>query len=348
MTDLDISFEEPAWAIVLRRIPRGGSISAARLLTLLEEESEEAVEEALLYLETEKIQLDISDLPRAAGVGQAAVRLHREEELVKAGTLRESLDENDPLRLYLDEVDGLPKPADLQAMARRFAGGYEQVLPALTNGMLPTVIDMACGLTGRGVLLMDLIQEGSLGLWQGILGYQEGDFDTHVRWWIGQYLAKAVVLQARENGIGQKMKQAMEDFRAADDWLLTNLGRNPTLAEIAEHIHLSLEEAKAVSDMLENARLLQQAKPEEKEEEHSTDAEEEQAVEDTAYFRMRQRISELLGCLDEQDTTILTLRFGLEGGLPLSPEDVGRKLNLTAEEVVAKEAAALARLRKEG
>ncbi len=347
MTDLDISFEEPAWATVLRRIPRGGNISAARFLTLLEEDSEEAVEEALLYLETEKIQLDLSDLPRAAGVGQAAVRLHREEELVKAGTLRQSLEENDPLRLYLEEVDNLPKPADMQAMARRFAGGYEQVLPALTNGMLPTVIDMACALTGRGVLLMDLIQEGSLGLWQGILGYQDGDFGTHVRWWIGQYLAKAVVLQARENGIGQKMKQAMEDFRAADDWLLTDLGRNPTLAEIAEHIHLSLEEAKAVSDMLENARLLQQAKPEEKEEQ-TADAEEEQAVEDTAYFQMRQRISDLLGCLNEQEATILTLRFGLEGGLPLSPEDVGKKLNMTAEEVVAKEAAALARLRKEG
>lgn len=347
MTDLDISFEEPAWARVLRQVPQGGSFSAVRFLTLMEEESEEAVEEALLYLESVKVRLDISDLPKAAGVGQAAVRLHREEELVKEGTLRQNLEENDPLRLYLEEVDGLPRPADLQTMARRFAGGYDQVLPGLTNGMLPTVIDMACQLTGRGVLLMDLIQEGSLGLWQGILGYQDGDFEEHARWWIGQYLAKAVVLQARENGIGQKMKQAMEDFRAADEWLLSDLGRNPTLAEIAEHIHLSMDEAKAVSDMLENARLLQQAKPEENEKQ-APDEEEEQAVEDTAYFQMRQRISDLLGCLDEQDAAILTLRFGLEGGLPLSPEDVGRKLRLTAEEVVAREAAALAKLRKEG
>lgn len=346
MTELEISFEEPAWAKVLRGIPQGESISAVQFLTLMEDEREEAVEEALLYLESEKIRLDIADLPKAVGTGQAAVRLHREEELVKAGNLRQNLEENDPLRLYLEEVDGLAKPSDLQSMAQRFADGYDQVLPGLTSAMLPAVIEMACGLIGRGVLLMDLIQEGSLGLWQGILSYHQGDFQTHACWWIDQYLAKAVVLQARESGVGQRMKQAMEDFRAADDWLLSNLGRNPTLAEVAEHIHLSLEEAKAVSDMLDNARLLQKAKPEEKEEE--LPEEEQQAVEDTAYFQMRQRVSELLSGLEEQDARILTLRFGLEGGLPLSPEEVGKKLRLTPEEVVAKEAAALARLRKEG
>ncbi len=347
MTDLEFSFEEPQWAKVLRRIPSGEGISAVRFLTLMEEENEEALEEALLYLESAKIFLDISDLPKAAAIGQAAIRLRREEELVKSGTLLQNLEENDPLRLYLEEVEGLPKPSDLQSLARRFVGGYDQALPGLTNGMLPTVIEMAGHMTGRGVLLMDLIQEGSLGLWQGILDYQDGEFEEQVRWWIRQYLAKAVLLQARENGIGQKMKQAMEDFRSADEWLLSNLGRNPTLAEIAEQIHLSLEEAKAVSDMLDNARLLQRAKPEEKEEEKIPE-EEQQSVEDTAYFQMRQRISELLSGLDPQDAAILNLRFGLEGGLPMTPEDVGKKLRITAEEVVAREAAALARLRNEG
>lgn len=346
MTDLDISFEEPAWAQTLRQIPKGDSISALHFLTLLEGQSEDAVEEALLYLESERIALDIGGLPKISGAGQTAIRLRREEELVKAGTLSQSLEENDPLRLYLEEVETLPMPADMQGMACRFAGGYDQVLPGLTNGMLPTVIEMACGLTGHGVLLMDLIQEGSLGLWQGILSYQQGDFKTHACWWISQYLAKAVILQARENGVGEKMRQAMEDFRNADDWLLSQLGRNPTLAEIAEHIHLSEEEAKAVSDMLDAVRMLQRAKPEEKEEQ--LPEEEQQSVEDTAYFQMRQRVSELLSSLDTRDATLLTLRFGLEGGLPLTPEEVGQKLQMTPEEVVAREAAALARLRKEG
>ena len=342
MTELDISFEQTDWLRVFAGISSGSSLSAARFLTMMEGCSEEQMEDALLYLESAAIYLDESDLPKVGAKGQAALRLRREEELVKAGTLRENLEENDPLLLYLQEVDEIKIPSNLQAMAQRYAAGYDQVLPGITNGMLPAVIEMAYTMTGRGVLLLDLIQEGSLGLWQGILSYHDGDFDAHARWWIHQYLARAVTLQARESGFGQKMKQALEDFRAVDGRLLADLGRNATLPEIAEELHMTLEETQVVASMLESARLLQQATPEEKEEDTQ---EEEQAVEDTAYFQLRQRVSELLSCLDEKDAKLLTFRFGLEGGLPLSPEETGRKLGLTPEEVVAREAAALAKMR---
>ena len=342
MMELEYSFEDPSWVRIFQQLPRGTKLSASRFLALLEGEREEQVEEALLYLESAGITLDISDLPKFSGNGQAALRLHREEQLVKSGNLRQSLEENDPLRLYLEEVDGFAVPQNLQVMAQRYAAGYEPVLPALTNAMIPAVIEKACELTGRGVLLLDLIQEGSLGLWQGILSFREGDFVSHAHWWIEQYLARAVTLQARENGVGQKMKQAMEDFRAVDGRLLADLGRNATLAEIADALHMTLEEVQAVAGMLDAARLLQQAKPEEKEEESQH---EEQAVEDTAYFQLRQRVSELLEGLDERDVQLLKLRFGLEGGLPLSPEETGKKLAMTPEEVVLREAAALAKMR---
>lgn len=345
MTDLDFTFEEPAWSAALGSF--GSTISATQFLALLEGEPEEALEEAFLYLESAQITLETSDLPKATGFGQAAIRLHREEELVKNGTLRQNLEENDPLRLYLEEVDANPVSGDLQALAQRFAGGYEAAMPKLTEGMLPAVIDMAQHFTGYGVLLLDLIQEGSLGLWQGILSYQQGDFIQHAQWWVHQYMAKAVTLQARENGVGLKMKQAMEDYRSVDEKLLSDLGRNATLEEIAEEMHMSVEETEAAFQMLENARRLQMAKPEEKPEEEE-DPEEQQAVENTAFFQMRQRILDLLSVLDEQDAKILSLRFGLEGGLPLTPEEVGMKLHLTAEQVVAREAAALQKLRNEG
>ena len=344
MTELDFSFEQPAWVQVLQKLPRGSGLPAVRFLTLMEGEGEEQLEEALLYLESAGIRLDISTLPKPAATGQAALRLHREEQLVKEGKLRQNLEENDPLRLYLEEVDGFSMPPNLQAMAQRYAGGYDPVLPALTNSMLPTVVEMACELTGRGVLLLDLIQEGSLGLWQGILSFREGDFVTHARWWIGQYLARAVTLQARENGVGQKMKQAMEDYRSVDGRLLAELGRNATLPEIAEALHMTLEETRIVSDMMDAARLLQRSIPEEKEEQPQ---DEQQSVENTAYFALRQRVSELLEVLDDRDAQLLKLRFGLEGGLPLSPEETGRKLGLTPEEVVARESAALAKLRNQ-
>ena len=100
---------------------------------MMEGEPEDGVEEALEYLENAGITLDASDLPKASGTGEAALRLRREAELVKSGTLRENLEENDPLRLYLEEVEANPVTGDLQAMAQRFAGGAESVLPALTG-----------------------------------------------------------------------------------------------------------------------------------------------------------------------------------------------------------------------
>ena len=182
-----------------------------------------------------------------------------------------------------------------------------------------------------------------MGLWMGLNAYTGGNFGTFRDWWIRQYMAKAAVMQARANGVGQKIRQALEDYRSVDERLLTDLGRNPTLEEIAAELHMDVEEAAMVADMLRSARKLSRAEAPDEE----PAQEDEQAVEDTAYFQMRQRIAELLSVLPERDAKILTLRFGLEGGLPLSPEDTGKRLGLTAEEVVAAEGAALAKLRNE-
>ena len=139
------------------------------------------------------------------------------------------------------------------------------------------------------------------------------------------------------------MRQAMEDYRAVDERLLAELGRNATVEEIAQELHMTVEEAEAVRDMLDSARMLSRAKevnaPEEEE------PEDEQHVEDTALFQARQRIMELLSNVSQEDAKLLSLRFGLEGGLPLTPEETGRKMGLTPEEVVRREAAALAQLR---
>ena len=344
MMNLEFSFDTAPWEAALGQIADGGSICAAQLITLLEGETEESVEEALLQLELRGIALDIAGLPKPAATGETALRLQMEEKLPATGDIRNQLEENDPLRLYLEEVAALPAAGDPQRMAERFAGGYDPVLPGLTNCMLPLVVEMARGLTGHGVLLMDLIQEGSLGLWQGILNFRSGDFETHARWWIHQYLARALLLQAREAGLGQRMKQAMEDYRAVDEQLLADLGRNPTLEEIAEALHMTVAEAEIVGQMLENARFISKAKQETAHVQEDA-PEEQQHVEDTALFQSRQRIQEMLSDLTEEENKIITLRFGLEGGLPMSPEETGAKLGLTAAEVVAKEAAALAKMR---
>ena len=229
-------------------------------------------------------------------------------------------------------------------LSEKAAGGDETAMVQLTNLGLSRVVELASGYTGYGVLLLDLIQEGSLGLWQAVRNYHRGVYADHRDRWIRFYMAKAVTLQARQSGVGQKMRTAMEDYRAVDERLLGELGRNPSLEEIAQELHMPPEEAAAVRKMLEDARILARAKQPAVDEEEEQEAQ-EQAVEDTALFQMRQRILDLLSGLGEADQKLLTLRFGLEGGMPLSPEETGRQLGLTAGEVVAREAAALAKLR---
>ena len=344
MNDLEFSFEQSPWDALLDTLRPGDAVDAVNFLTMMEGESEETVEVAFLDMETAAMVLDISNLPKPAGTGEAALRLRQEEQLVRKGLPVRELDESDPLRLYLEEVAMTPAFGDARLWAERSAAGDENAMLQLTNLSLSRVVEAAKAHVGRGVLMMDLIQEGSLGLWQAIQNWRGGDFEAYSQRWIDFCMAKAVTVQARANGVGQKMRTALEDYRSMDEQLLSELGRNPTVEEVAERLHLTPDAASAVQKMLENARLLAQAKkqPEPEEEELA----ETQAVEDTAYFQMRQRINELLSELDEADRKLLTLRYGLEGGKPLDPETAGRKLGLTPEEVVAREAAALAKLRK--
>lgn len=342
---MDFTFEQKPWEMALENTR--DTISAAQFLTLLEGEDELEVEEAFQKLDAEKIFLDISGLPQSTGNGEAAVRLRREEQLVKQGALLQSLEETDPLRLYLEELAGEPAYGDPKLLAQECLTGDETARLMLVNVSLHRVVALAQELVGYGVLLLDLIQEGSLGLWESILSWRgEGDFEAHRDWWIRQAMAKLIVMQARNNGVGQKMRQALEDYRSVDEKLLTELGRNPTIEEIADQMHMSVQETAVVADMLETARTVNRAKAETQPKPEEPD--DQQAVEDTAYFQMRQRIAELLSNLDEKDCALLTLRFGLEGGLPMSIEDTGKKLGLTAEEVVAREAAALSKLRNKG
>ena len=344
MNKLEFSFEPAPWEQWLGNFPRGASVPAGGLLTLLEGEEEQELEDALQAMEEAGMELDIRDLPKSFGSGETALRLRQEQQLAQKGISPDALEENDPLRLYLEEIAAIPVCGDEDLLAQDAAAGKESAANALTNLGLSRVVEMAGAFTGYGVLLTDLIQEGSLGLWKAVRSYREGEYSAFRDRWIRFYLARAVALQARSSGVGERLRQAMEDYRQVDQRLLSDLGRNATVEEIAQELHLSVEQAESVRAMLENARLLQQAHPSAEDEE--TPEEAEQAVENTAAFQMHQRIADLLSSLEPEEARLLTLRFGLEGGKPMTPQETGRILGLTPDEVVAREAAALAKLRK--
>ena len=344
MNNMDFSFEKAPWEIMIERMRPGQTVSAMQLLTLLEREEDAAVEDAFTMLEQKGVGLDVSSLPKDYGTGSTETRLRREEMLVQHGRYLQELEENDPLRLYLQEIAAIPAAGDPQVIARECAAGDTSKVGHLVDLTISRAIAQAETMTGRGVLLMDLIQEASMGLWQGITQYREGDIYSHLDWWIRQYLARAVTLQARESGIGNKMRVALENYRRTDRELLIKLGRNPTREEIAVQMGITAEEAEVYEDMLRTAQQLEQTvKPQQ-----NIPEEEDQAVEDTAYFQSRQRVADMLSSLEPLEVQVLKLRFALEGGLPCTPQEAAAKLGVTAEEIIETEAAALAKLRAQG
>ncbi len=341
----DFLFEKSPWEVYLDACKSGTAVPAAGLLAMLEGEDDEAVEDAFQMIDDRHLTIDLTSLPNTTSSGQTSVRLAQEAEYVKNGLDIHAMSETDPLRLYLEEIASIPAAGDEALLAQRAASGDTKAAHALTELGLNRVVQLAAEYSGHPVLLLDLIQEGNVGLWEAIASYSGGEYAAHRDRMICGAIAKAILLQARSNGIGQKLRQSLQNFRSTDEKLLARLGHNPSLEEIAAEMNIHREEAETLRKMLDDAMLLAQAEKMLNPDRTEPDSEENLAVEDTAYFQMRQRISELLSQPSELDAKILTLRFGLEKGLPMSVEDTAKKLGLTAGEVSARENAALASLR---
>ena len=341
----DFVFEQAPWEAYLRSCKNGSVISGWNLISMLEDEEDDAVEDAFSILTVKKLQLDLSGLPQMSAGSNTAQRLQQEREYVTGGLKTALMEETDPLRLYLEEIADAPACGDEKLLAEQLSSGDQRAAQRLTELGLSRVVEIAAEYAGQAVLLLDLIQEGNIGLWEAISGYRGGDYAAQRDEAIRSSVLKAIVLQARSNGISQKMKKALQDYRAADQHLLTKLGRNPGLEEIAQEMHISLEQAQTIEKTMADILLLQKAEKLAAPKEET--AEDELPVEDTAYFQMRQRISEMMSVLDEQEARILTMRFGLEKGLPMSAEEVAKALGITTAAVTACETAALSKLRAE-
>ena len=341
----DFVFEQAPWEAYLRSCKNGSVISGWNLISMLEDEEDDAVEDAFSILTVKKLQLDLSGLPQMSAGSNTAQRLQQEREYVTGGLKTALMEETDPLRLYLEEIAAAPACGDEKLLAEQLSSGDQRAAQRLTELGLSRVVEIAAEYAGQAVLLLDLIQEGNIGLWEAISGYRGGDYAAQRDEAIRSSVVKAIVLQARSNGISQKMKKALQDYRAADQHLLTKLGRNPGLEEIAQEMHISLEQAQTIEKTMADILLLQKAEKLAAPKEET--AEDELPVEDTAYFQMRQRISEMMSVLDEQEARILTMRFGLEKGLPMSTEEVAKALGITTAAVTACETAALSKLRAE-
>ena len=349
---IDLAFGKTALARELEGLGVSDTLSAAKLLTLTDGVSDDVMEELFDHLHGLIEGFDLSDFPRSM-TGEAARRLREEEQLVHKGDLLSGLDANDPLRLYLEELAGIPVAGDINVLAEELSACNrvehfaEGLFTRILNLCLSRVVEIAKEHVGYGVLLLDLIQEGSLGLWTDLENYIGPDsFEQFRDWSIRTAMQKAIIRQARASGLGQKLRQAAEDYRMVDERLLTELGRNPTLDEVAEAMHMTVTEIEAVRKLLDNARLVGKAHEiREPEEEQPEDT---QAVEDTAYYQTRERVDSLMSGISELESKVVTMRYGLDGKAPQTAAEVGRKLGLTVTEVVELETAALTKMRQSG
>lgn len=332
--DMELEFDD-LWSRSLETLPRGGSIPAERVFALLGSVDEEKAAQTLQALTDREIGLEVAALPRLVQ-GQATPRLELEESLTHQGKMPWGLEPSDPLRQYWKEVEALPA---LREDPARDLGQREEDVNRLAEGLLWLVTEEAPGFVGQGVLLLDLMQEGAMGLLQA-LEQPGGCSLERARWYVRQAMARTVAMQYLVSGEAQRLLAAMRAYQQADRRLLRQLGRNPGPEELAQELGKTRQEILSLEKMVRQAAQMPKTPEQPRQQE-----EEPEAVESSAWFQIRSRVEELLSALEETDRRILILRFGLEGKQPQSQEETAQTLGLTLENVQNRELAAMAFLR---
>ena len=259
----------------------------------------------------------------------------------------------DPVRMYLKEIGKVPLlTADEEIeLAKRMEKGDSDAKKKLAEANLRLVVSIAKRYVGRGMLFLDLIQEGNLGLIKAVekFDYRKGyKFSTYATWWIRQAITRAIADQARTIRIPVHMVETINKLIRVSRQLLQELGREPTPEEIAEELDMPVERVREILKISQEPVSLETPIGEE-EDSHLGDFIQDDNVPvpaDAATFTLlREQLGEVLDTLTEREQKVLILRFGLEDGRGRTLEEVGKEFNVTRERIRQIEAKALRKLR---
>lgn len=259
----------------------------------------------------------------------------------------------DPVRMYLKEIGKVPLlNADEEIeLAKRMELGDQEAKKRLAEANLRLVVSIAKRYVGRGMLFLDLIQEGNLGLIKAVekFDYRKGyKFSTYATWWIRQAITRAIADQARTIRIPVHMVETINKLIRVSRQLLQELGREPTPEEIAEEMSMPVERVREILKISQEPVSLETPIGEE-EDSHLGDFIQDDNVpvpaDAAAFTLLREQLQEVLGTLTEREQKVLTLRFGLEDGRARTLEEVGKEFNVTRERIRQIEAKALRKLR---
>ena len=310
---------------------------------------------------TQKADVDFSDNDNDLivdkdfdGVSDDELKKEDDIEMDKIDlSLPKGISIDDPVRMYLKEIGKIPllKPHEEIEYAKRMLEGDEIAKQRLVEANLRLVVSIAKRYVGRGMLFLDLIQEGNLGLIKAVekFDYERGfKFSTYATWWIRQAITRAIADQARTIRIPVHMVETINKLIRVSRQLLQELGRDPKPEEIAKEMDMSEEKVREIMKIAQDPVSLETPIGEEEDSHLGDFIPDEDALapaEAAAYSLLKDQIEEVLGSLNEREQKVLKLRFGLEDGRARTLEEVGKEFDVTRERIRQIEAKALRKLR---
>ena len=333
----------------------GGTLTYGELVEALQQEDLTPDEIDRMYDTFSQQGIEIVDDSSSTDVGDEDIDIDDKdsEEVEIDLSVPEGISIDDPVRMYLKEIGRVPLlTADEEvALAKRMQEGDEIAQKRLAEANLRLVVSIAKRYVGRGMLFLDLIQEGNLGLIKAVekFDYTKGyKFSTYATWWIRQAITRAIADQARTIRIPVHMVETINKLIRVSRQLLQQLGREPSPEEIAKEMDISVERVREIMKIAQEPVSLDTPIGEE-EDSHLGDFIEDQdapAPADAASFMLlKEQLEEVLDTLTPREEKVLRLRFGLDDGRARTLEEVGQSFGVTRERIRQIEAKALRKLR---
>ena len=317
----------------------------------LEEEQMDEILDAL-----EKSGIDVLRITDDDDIPDEELLLSDEDEVDMENldlSIPDGISIEDPVRMYLKEIGKVPllSAEEEIELAKRMENGDQEAKKRLAEANLRLVVSLAKRYVGRGMLFLDLIQEGNLGLIKAVekFDYRKGyKFSTYATWWIRQAITRAIADQARTIRIPVHMVETINKLIRVSRQLLQELGREPTPEEISEEMGMPVDRVREILKISQEPVSLETPIGEE-EDSHLGDFIQDDNVpvpaEAASFTLLREQLVEVLGTLTEREQKVLRLRFGLDDGRARTLEEVGKEFNVTRERIRQIEAKALRKLR---